>query len=92
MAAGFLDDELGPARAYCEFQANFEELNVEDFREAFSGDDRSGAAFARRIVEESEYLPDTTPLWISRHIDYEGVWSELSHDYSFFNGFFFRNL
>ena len=81
--AGVEESEFDAIRAYC--------LIVSAFREAYSGSDWCNAAFARRIVDEFDCLRDV-PHWITRCIDYDDVWENLSVDYLEQDGHYFRSL
>jgi hypothetical protein len=68
-------------------------MSLENFEEAYQEgyDTVTHADFARHIVEDFEYLP-AVPKWISRHIDYDGIWeSALSDDYTEKEGYYFQN-
>ena len=89
--AGVEESEFDAIRAYCLIVSEEAPINVEAFREAYSGSDWCNAAFARRIVDEFDCLRDVPP-WITSCIDYDDVWENLSVDYLEQDGHSFRSL
>ena len=87
--AGVDEGEFDAIRAYCTLIADEGPIDVEAFREAYAGSDWSDAAFARRIVDEFDYLRDV-PRWISSCINYDDVWENMSVDFGEQDGHYFR--
>ncbi len=92
LVTGFSESELKPAAAYCDLVsfAGSGALDYGSFQDAYSGEERCGGDFARRIVEDCGYIPQDMPVWISKHINYDAVWDELNADYIENDGFFFN--
>lgn len=76
-------DKLEAMAEYCD--------NLDDIEDAWDDSyfiaDTTGADYAQELCYECGYVPSELPGWISYHIDWEGVWRELSFDgYSEING------
>jgi hypothetical protein len=67
---------------------NMEEF-LDEFHDVYACHELDGILFARKIVEDGQHLASLPP-WISTHIDYDGVWNDMRHDYVERNGFYFR--
>lgn len=76
-------DKLAAMAEYCD--------DLEDIEDAWDDSyfiaNTTGADYAQELCYGCGYMPSELPLWISYHIDWEGVWRELSFDgYSEING------
>lgn len=69
-------DKLEAMAEYCD--------NLDDIESAWDDSyfiaDTTGADYAQELCYECGYMPSELPGWISCHIDWEGVWRELSYD------------
>lgn len=76
-------DKLEAMAEYCD--------NLDDIEDAWNDSyfvaDTTGEDYAQELCYECGYVPSELPGWISYHIDWEGVWRDLSLDgYSEING------
>lgn len=76
-------DKLEAMAEYCDDLDDIESAWDESYFIA----DTTGADYAEELCYECGYMPADFPGWISYHIDWEGVWRELSFDgYNEING------
>lgn len=77
-------DKLEAMAEYCD--------DLDDIEDAWDDSyfiaNTTGADYAQELCYECGYMPcENLPEWISYHIDWEGVWRDLSYDgYSEING------
>lgn len=81
------DDDADKLEAMAEYCDNLDDIESA-WDDSYFIADTTGADYAEELCYECGYLPcKDLPEWISCHIDWEGVWRELSFDgYSEING------
>lgn len=88
----FADLDEDERNAYQIYLDNYNTAaDVEEFRDHYDGEYRSGADFAEYLCEECGYL-DQVPEFLRDCIDYEAVWCSLytGGDYSEYDGHIFH--
>jgi hypothetical protein len=76
-------DKLEAMAEYCDTLDDIEDA----WNDSYFIANTTGADYAQELCYECGYMPSELPGWISYHIDWEGVWRELSYDgYSEING------
>jgi antirestriction protein len=76
------DDEAEPFRLYCDNRGEL--VSVDQFREAFSGEWDSEAAFAEDLAEQSGLAVDQC-AWPLSCIDWKAAWRELRYGGDFYS-------
>lgn len=80
------DEDADKLEALAEYCYDLDEVESA-WDDSFFISDTTPADYAEEFAYECGYMPSELPGWISYHIDWEGVWRELSFDgYSEING------
>lgn len=80
------DEDADKLEAMAEYCDDLDEVE-EKWIDSYFIPDTTLADYAEELAYECGYMPSELPGWISYHIDWEGVWRELSFDgYSEING------
>jgi len=89
-----IDDSMFDAcKAYLEnfYPGDADSYDLSDFEEAYEGEYSSDEDFAREMADNTGAI-DNNASWPNNCIDWEQASSELMHDYTESNGYYFRNV
>ena len=86
------DDRDYARYLFCNYLSHGEHATEENFDEFYRGRFDSPEEFAKEQVESCEDLESTLPPYIYRHLDWDGIASDLMADYFEEDGHYFRCL